>query len=517
MKPMLSVMLSLLSLALIAQQATFTTVFWYPNASAQGYAITRTFDSNYLVAGQRDTQGLLVKMDPAGNILWAKKINIAGSSLSFTRIIPTRDSCFVAIGNTGGGDMICQKITAGGDTIWSKLIDMGFNDYAFSICQTYDGGFLIAGSGYQSAVPPYTQMAVVKLDSMGNREWSDRLTIGSSSVNAHSIRQTADSGSVVFGYSKDIASNSKATLIKLTPSGTVSWSKKLELSWTSVSSGWDVIVQNSGFLCYVSAPETGTVIIKTDLSGNVLWCRRFYAGSTMYGNPNIPTPTLQPLADGGIALVTAGPFGQMLKIDSTGSLVWSKSIFLDVVDMIESHDHGFLTVGNGPLMGVLLAGLFEPQIGIIKSDSLGTSVDCVEPGWDNSDTCTGNFIPVPVIATAAGSVSAIHPVIADAVLISRLGCVEMTGGTYDPARLQNGMVVFPNPAPGFFRLKLDRADTREFIYLEIYNSIGVRILRSSDPALFLSPIELPGQPDGIFLAMAVFQGKKYIQKILIRH
>jgi len=485
--------LLLFNFALIAQQPTFTSVFWYPNSSALGYAIVKTFDSNYLVAGERDNQGLVFKMNSAGNIVWAKRLSFPGNFTMLTRIIPTHDSCFFAIGNMNGDNIVCVKITESGDTLWSKSIDLDVQDYAFSVCQNYDRGYLIAGYSSETPMASSSKMTIIKLDSMGNLQWTNRLVIGSFSNQAYSIRQTPDSGSVIIGSSMNVASNEVATLIKLNSSGVVSWSKKLELFWTAVSSGYDVIVLKSGFLCYVNVPETGTVIVKTDFMGNILWCRKYYAGSLIYyGNPNIPKPTLQTLSDGCFAMVTPGPFGEMLKIDSTGNVIWSKGIFLDVVDMIESGDHGFLTVGNGPLIGVILAGQFEPQTGIIKSDSLGNSVDCVLPGWDFSDTCTANFVTVPVTSNTGGSVVELHPVISNALLESRLGCVEQTGGIGDHFSQVSEMTVYPTPVSHMMHIILPtQLKTTEkstlfniityrarwsSVDLEVYNLFGEKIL-----------------------------------------
>ena len=77
-----------------------------------------------MVAGTKDTGGLLLKMDPGGTILWNKKYESTGSNY-FSDIVATTDSNFVIAGYhtipvSYDQDVLCVKVNPEGDTLWAK-------------------------------------------------------------------------------------------------------------------------------------------------------------------------------------------------------------------------------------------------------------------------------------------------------------------------------------------------------------------------------------------------------------
>src|SRR6185295_10121653 len=93
---------------------------------------------------------------------------------------------------------------------WAKCFGGSGDDKAYSIQQTSDGGFIVAGSScsYDDDVtgnhPNYDSTAsdywIVRLDSSGNLMWQKCLG-GSCMEIANSIQQTADGGFIVVGTS----------------------------------------------------------------------------------------------------------------------------------------------------------------------------------------------------------------------------------------------------------------------------------------------------------------------------
>ncbi len=515
---LLSFMLCTCSVALIAQQPTFTKVFGDHFNPVQGCGIVKTFDSNYMVVGSISRQALILKMDQGGNILWDKKISFPGYfSAWLTRIIRTHDSCFAVVGNLNDNDIVCMKITADGDTLWSRSINFGNDDYANSIFETYDKGVLIAGTSYLNNVPPYSKMAIVKLDSVGNQEWSSLLTIGTNANEAASVRQTFDSGCILIGTTQNSEFKGATTLVKLNSTGTGAWSKRIEYPFSS-SAGLDVIATDSTLFCNTDVPGIGTALIKTDFSGNILWSKYGFGGGNGFSYRGILRPRFQCTADNGFAFVSVGAEGSLVKLEPTGNLKWTKSLRLDVMDMTESYDHGFMVIGNGPLIGVKLVGPLGYQLGIVKSDSQGNGVGCIEDGSDFSDTCVLVSIPISVITSmAAGNVIAIHPFISDPSLSSFDGCIDVTGGVDDCLTQQDGLVVFPSPVRNTFQIKIINRDKLTFKSLTINNIIGEKVFQSSCPQLLKSEIDLCQQPDGLYMIQVVFNEKTYSQKFLIRH
>src|ERR1039458_5099183 len=72
------------------------------------------------------------------------------------------------------------------------------NDYGRSVQQTFDKGYIIAGAT-SSFGSGETDVYLIKTDSLGNMKWSK--TFGGAGVDwGYSVQQTTDSGFVVAGF-----------------------------------------------------------------------------------------------------------------------------------------------------------------------------------------------------------------------------------------------------------------------------------------------------------------------------
>ena len=488
-------------ISLNAQENTFTKVFYDNSGAAQAYSIIRTSDSHYMIAGYRDNAALLLKMDQQGNTLWAKKYGSAGYD-RFNAITETTDSCFVMAGYHKSADhntqqILCVKVSSLGDTIWSKTIDNGFWCYGLSVQQTNDNGFIVAGYTYQTAGPS-TVIIVDKLDSYGDLEWSRTLTCGTHHNSSTVIKQTPDSGYIIGGcYESYSQTDSPALVIKLTPSGEVSWAYKLVGYNYSVIS--DIVMNTDGILFLVFA--NNVLFIQTDFSGNILWSKSNTFGG-IYGGGEAPTPKLSRTIDNGFAYLDAE---NLIRTDSAGNFLWSQSLFFYPADVIETGDHGFLAIGNGPVWGVEMTETLNPQIGIIKTDSLGNSIACVGQSSGFSDTITSVFAPVSVTTTNAGTKAALLMMITDAGLSVDSGCVAFTGGIIETYKEKNTILLYPNPSNGKIQVKTETGNEKELKCLTIYNMTGQCIFQSFNPLVLKSAIDLSGEPDGIYFVQVVFE------------
>src|SRR6185295_10991035 len=92
-------------------------------------------------------------------------------------------------------DALCMKINTAGDTLWTKVFHSlaNTNDNAFSVIQTVDSGYAIAGITQQTTVP-YYQIFLTKTDGAGNHQWTKILSAVNTNFGVPSIIQTADSG-----------------------------------------------------------------------------------------------------------------------------------------------------------------------------------------------------------------------------------------------------------------------------------------------------------------------------------
>lgn len=414
-------------------------------------------------------------------------------------------------------DIFIVKINTAGDTLWSKSIDMGNSEEAYSVQQTFDKGFII--SGYVNNNPaPYTLLAVVKLDSIGNLSWAKKITCGNYENLAYSIKEMPDSGYVLIGYIENKIGSAfypGTCMLRLSSNGTIFWAKEYNPSTSNYTTGNDVIVTSDGLLSYLSGSNGGVVIMKSDFSGNILWSKEYVV---FFGNiGGYPMPKLYPTKDKGLVFVTAsspGSPGNIQKIDTLGNILWSQQMFLATTDIIESNDKGFLVLGNGPLLGVKMAPTFNPQIGLITTDSVGNSTACVSSNTLSSNTYTLTTTALTYTSATGNSIYNKHPLISNASLSVDSGCVAMTGGMED-IKDRNALSVYPNPAYDF--IVIENPNTNVLQYdVSIKDIEGREVLNEKIKLASAHSVSICDLSNGIYILTLQNEKENYVKKIIIQ-
>jgi hypothetical protein len=191
-------------------------------------SIQQTSDTGFILAGYTfsndgDVSGnhgfsdaWVVKLNSSGDIIWQKCFGGTNEDYAYS-IQQTSDSGFIVAGYTfsndgdvsgyhGYFDYWVVKLNSSGDIEWQKCLGGTYYDYAYSIQQTSNGGFIVAGStnsnnGDVSGYHGYFDYWVVKLNSSGDIEWQKCLG-GTNNDYANSIQQTSDGGFIVAGYTE---------------------------------------------------------------------------------------------------------------------------------------------------------------------------------------------------------------------------------------------------------------------------------------------------------------------------
>ncbi len=140
--------------------------------------LLRLSDGTFVLAGGTDdttglggNDGLLVKTDSSGTVIWAK--NYGGNSQDdFHQIFKTTDGGFVLSGTTRSSgpfdpNLWLVKTNSSGDSTWTRTFGGDNNDHGYSAVQTLDGGYIFAG--YTGSFGFNAEEAyVVKIDGLGN-------------------------------------------------------------------------------------------------------------------------------------------------------------------------------------------------------------------------------------------------------------------------------------------------------------------------------------------------------------
>jgi hypothetical protein len=180
----------------------------------------------------------IVKLTNTGTITWQESLGGTASDQAYS-IGQTSDGGYIvagrsqsndgdATGNHGNFDMWIVKLTNTGAITWEKSVGGTGVDYAESIQQTSDDGFVVAGSslsnnGDITGNHGFWDMSIVQLTSSGSVSWQKSLG-GTDNDFSYSIRQTSDFGYIVGGGSLsnngDVTGNhgfSDIWVVKLSP------------------------------------------------------------------------------------------------------------------------------------------------------------------------------------------------------------------------------------------------------------------------------------------------------------
>jgi hypothetical protein len=248
-----------------------------------------------------DDDIFLIKTDANGNIQWAKTYGGTYGDWAYS-VQQTSDGGYIVAGYTdsfgaGDGDIILIKTDANGNIQWAKTYGGTRWDYASSVQQTSDGGYIVAGGTYSFGAGWDDDIFLIKTDANGNIQWAKTYR-GASGDGAFSVQQTSDGGYIVANYTFSFGAGwNDIFLIKTDANGNIQWAK------TYGGTSWDgaFSVQQTSDGGYIVAGYTysfgagGDIfLIKTDANGNIGSCSivRSVSPTVNTVSPTVTTPSL---------------------------------------------------------------------------------------------------------------------------------------------------------------------------------------------------------------------------------
>jgi hypothetical protein len=240
-------------------------------------------DGTYVVAGGYSSFFWIAKIDPDGNMMWSKKIGGTGFGSPYS-IVQTIDGGFAIAGMTesfgaGKKDILLVKTDSDGNVQWNMTYGGTKDDWVYNgdcLVQTTDKGYAIAGFT-NSFGAGNDDFWLVKTDSIGNELWSKTFG-GSGDDEARSIVQTTEGGYAILGCTKSFGSGSfDIWLVKTDEKGDLLWSKTYGETNNSIEYGISIVnTKDGGYalggqLWTSRMTHKGILLIKTDSSGNQVW------------------------------------------------------------------------------------------------------------------------------------------------------------------------------------------------------------------------------------------------------
>jgi hypothetical protein len=452
-----------------------------------GNSITQTYDKGYALTGSTSSygngsaDGYILKIDSLGNAEWQKEygnINID----QFYSIKETSDSGLIAAGYTnsfgsGGYDVYLVKTNTSGDTIWTKTIGGTDWDFAYSVQQTSDGGYIVAGGTYSFGAGS-EDVYLSKLDAAGLVQWTKTYG-GSNEDEARSVQQTTDGGYIITGFTKSFGNlNVDIYTIKTDSSGDTLWTNVLGQNGSDVGNSIRQNANGEYILAGSTQINSGinlAYIVKFNTLGDTVFTR-------LYGAPNDAAAyDICETADGNYLWVGRLKIGSkynvyFFKTDQLGYYMYASTFGSTVGDdegkSVElTEDHGFIVAGNTNSFN---NGQSEAYV--FKTDSAGVS--------------------------------------SGIIVNNAIGIAELTGEDLS-------IGIYPNPASDEVTISYTRKDLKQQkVLISVYDPIG-RLKEQSisydygTTTSFL--LDTRNYPNGVYFINLTAQDYSYNAKLVIEH
>jgi len=304
-------------------------------------------------------------------------------------VVQTSDGGYIVAGAIGdptgwpwpsGECVYLLKTDSLGDSLWAKTCG---GEFGYSVAQTTDDGYIITGVT-RSPATGSKDVYLVKTDSNGDTMWSR--AYGDTNIDCgYSVAQTTDGGYIITGRTFEYTTNgyySDVYLIKTDSSGDTLWTRKHGTRWHD--GGFSVAqTTDKGYIItgYTRHRSSNVYLIKTDSLGNTIW-------TNTYGNPGADIHdegySVAQTFDGGYIITGYSARDTnnsitdiyLLKTNSIGNVVWERRYGGDSDDegrsVTQTSDGGYI------ITGITHSWVNGGGVYLIKTDSSGDTL------WTNT-------------------------------------------------------------------------------------------------------------------------------------
>ena len=361
-------------------QITFERTYGGPGGD-EGWSVQQTADGGYVIAGDNDGDVYLVKTNARGDTSWTR--TYSGGDCGYS-VQQTSDGGYIVTGVTGsgagGGDVYLVKTDAAGDTLWTKTFGGAYYDDGQSVRQTRDSGYIITGATTRSDTEQ-PNVCLIKTDANGNTLWTKSFG-GTNEARGYSVEQTEDGGFIIAGNTLSGTPRSwNVYLVRTTADGDTLWSKTF--GDTCYQFGFAVTQTPDGGFAVAGGTNSienrnfDVYLIRTNSNGDTLWTRTYGGTEHDISNSMHSTP------DGGFVLVGyTRSFGAgdadiyLIRTDADGDTLWTRTYGGPGNDQGHSvqqpADGGYICTGTQSY------GASGQDVYLIKTDSMG-NVAVAEP------------------------------------------------------------------------------------------------------------------------------------------
>lgn len=392
MKKLIYILLFILS---ISESDAQTDSFFKTYGSLDANSIDLTSDGGYIITGGSS----LFKTNAFGDTLWTRHYyNIYG--YHFHSVKQTFDGGYVLAGQVNEPDTTGELLSSvcvfrtdsNGDTLWTYTWNPASGDRAYSVEQTRDSNFIVAGVLDNSVNLGKRTSFLLKLDQNGDTLWSKTYEPYS---NTKSVIQALDNGFILCGQKSYLI-----YLIKTDGSGDTIWTKMGGLGFQYGRAEDAVQLSDSSYIITGSVyhgSDQNVFVSKIDQNGNLMWTKEYGGSDDDYAQAMDVVNNDELIITGNTYSYASGQFTNsdvwLLRLDNNGDTLWTRTYGNEEnnqsADIKSCSDGGFIICGNFP---------DSDESFLLKTDSLGNAPNILTISKiGNNNNVEINIYPNPAV------------------------------------------------------------------------------------------------------------------------
>ena len=329
--------------------------------------IVRTQDGGFVISGTTMVENrsvvygppfpydaFLIKTDGSGHVVWNRTFG-GESGDGANAVRETADGGFIVAGHTSrpshhDSDMYLVRTDSSGKILWERVFGGAGLDALYGVCETGDGGFMVAGESDQFQSYGVATVYLARTDPVGEIVWEQQYP-GILSGGARSLESVSDGGCII-GAFMDPA------LIRTDDAGRKVWA----VNYQEVAVSSVIPTRDGGFIGTGSgvSHKTGNValaLFRVDGAGKTEW--EIFSPEKMSSGQRV-----EETKDGGFVAIGScsvskkGECGHssfsngiyLMKTGSDGVLLWEKRLepaaFSDGVGVLPMPDNSYIVLGT---------------------------------------------------------------------------------------------------------------------------------------------------------------------------
>jgi hypothetical protein len=344
-----------------------------------------TQDGGFTVLGENDEGWILVKFTATGQQVW--NTSFQGTLFRGDQgLVQTADGGYVIADRDErvfeNWEFVLHKRDSTGQHVWKSTFGNELGEWPKSIALTEDGGFVVVGStNYNISLDSGVDMWLVKTNSLGVPEWNSTFS-GTESETAFSVVQTIDGGYAVAGVTDPHgAGGDDVWFVKTDASGIEEWNQTFggaeddsPYSMLQIADGSFLIAGNTQSFASGSG-NNDFWLLKTDVNGQAIW-------NTTYGTlRHEELLSIIQTTDGGFLLtgtvdnVASDSDIWLVKTDTNGQQEWNTTLGGShedsVASVVQVSNNSFVIAGSTQPSGTNNQDMWLVQVQVTEEKEDG--------------------------------------------------------------------------------------------------------------------------------------------------